>query len=219
MEELKGSRLFFYNLSSAGHAIFERIFVVYTLIFFLPPDEYTKIIGYNMKVFLPDNLIFGLIPIFGIILILGRVVDAVADPIIASLSDRSKSKIGRRRVFLLFGGLPLALSTVLIFFPPFPPGNFMNAFYLALICGFYFFFYTVYVAPYIALIPELKHNERDRQGMTTWQAVFMLIGAILVLLVGPILQNLSKPFNDLSRSASVEEIYNVGLVTILQAQR
>ena len=37
--------------------------------------------------------------------------------------------------------------------------------------------------------------------------------------VGPILQNLSKPVNDLSRGASVEEIYNVALVTILQAQR
>ena len=77
MEEFKGPRLFLYNLSSTGHAIFERIFVVYTLIFFLPPDEYTKFIGYNMKIFLPENLIFGLIPVFGIILILGRAVDAI----------------------------------------------------------------------------------------------------------------------------------------------
>jgi len=39
------------------------------------------------------------------------------------------------------------------------------------------------------------------------------------LAVGPILQNLSKPVNDLSRSASVEEIFNVGLVTILQSEK
>lgn len=194
MEEFKGPRLFFYNLSSAGHALFERIFVVYTLIFFLPPDEYTKIIGGTMKIFLPENLIFGLIPIFGFILILGRAVDAVADPLIASLSDRSKSKLGRRRIFLLVGGLPLALSTVLIFFPPFPPGNLMNAFYLALVCGSFWFFYTVYVAPYISLIPELKRTERGRQGVATWQAIFMLVGAILVLLVGPNLQNLFLGF-------------------------
>ena len=37
--------------------------------------------------------------------------------------------------------------------------------------------------------------------------------------VGPILQNLSKPVNDLSRSATVEEIYNVGLITILQSEK
>ena len=59
MEKIKKPRLFLYNLSSAGHAIFERIFVVYTLVFFMPPDEYTRIAGYDMKIFLPEKLIFG----------------------------------------------------------------------------------------------------------------------------------------------------------------
>ncbi|MBN1699056.1 MAG: MFS transporter [Spirochaetales bacterium] len=184
METFKGPRRFFYNLSNAGQAICDSIILFFAADFFIPPKEKLAI---GMPQFLSDQVFLGVLTVVGVVMIFGRIVDAVADPVIASMSDRSKSGLGRRRVFLIFGGLPLAVSTVLIFFPPVSNASWINAIYLAVMSGIYFFFYTVYVAPYIALIPELGHTEKERINLTTVQAAFALVGGVLVLICGPLL--------------------------------
>ena len=137
--------------------------------------------------FISDKTFWGVFTVLGVIMVAGRIVDAVADPLVASLSDRSNSRLGRRRVFLLFGGFPLAASTVLIFFPPLPYTSWINALYLAVVFACFFFFYTMYVAPYIALIPELGRTEQERMSMTTVQGYFALLGGAIVMIGGPVL--------------------------------
>jgi len=85
--------------------------------------------------------------------------------------------LGEGVFFLIIGGFPLAISTVLIFFPPVDHTSFINGIYLAIVFGLYFFFFTIYVVPYLALIPELGHNEKTRIGITTAQGYFSLIGS------------------------------------------
>jgi GPH family glycoside/pentoside/hexuronide:cation symporter len=182
MEEFKGPRRLFYNLSNAGQAICDSIILFFAADFFIPPKEK---LAAGMKQFLSDQVFLGVLTVVGVVMIFGRIVDAIADPLVASWSDSSKSKLGRRRMFLIFGGLPLAVSTALVFFPPVPATSWINAIYLAVISGIYFFFYTVYVAPYIALIPELGHTEKQRINLTTVQAAFALVGGVLVLILGP----------------------------------
>ena len=189
MEKFKGPRRFFYNFSTAGHALFDSLLLTFYVQFLLPSKE---AVDAGMVRFISDRVFLGVVTILGLIMVLGRIVDAVADPMIASFSDRSKSKLGRRRVFLLFGGLPLAASTVLIYFPPVPSTSWVNAVYLAVVFGCFFFFYTMYVAPYIALIPELGQSEKDRIGMTTAQGYFALLGGALVLVGGPVLLDYFK---------------------------
>ncbi len=186
MERFKGSRLFLYNFSTAGHALFDTMLLFYAAKFFLPTAE---AIEEGMIQFVPE-LILGFIPILGLLMVFGRIVDAVADPLIASWSDRSKSKLGRRRFFLIIGGLPLAVSTALVFFQPFPFTTVFNVIYSAIVFGLFFLFYTVYVAPYVALIPELGHSEKERLNMTTAQGYFALIGAGLVMIGGPMLYDI-----------------------------
>jgi GPH family glycoside/pentoside/hexuronide:cation symporter len=186
MERFKGSRLFLYNFSTAGHALFDTMLLFYAAKFFLPTAEN---IEQGMIQFVPE-LILGVIPILGLLMVFGRIVDALADPLIASWSDRSTSKFGRRRFFLIFGGAPLAISTALVFFPPFAFTSTLNVIYVALMFGLYFIFYTMYVAPYIALIPELGHSEKERLNMTTAQGYFALIGAGLVMIGGPMLYSM-----------------------------
>ena len=53
-----------------------------------------------------------------IIYAFGRLWDAITDPIIAAMSDRSKSSFGRRRKFLAISRLPFALLSILAFTPP-----------------------------------------------------------------------------------------------------
>jgi GPH family glycoside/pentoside/hexuronide:cation symporter len=186
MERFKGSRLFLYNFSTAGHALFDTMLLFYAAKFFLPTAE---TIEQGMIQFVPE-LILGVVPILGLLMVFGRIIDALADPLIAAWSDRSTSKFGRRRFFLIFGGAPLAISTALAFFPPFAFTTMLNVIYVALMFGLYFIFYTMYVAPYIALIPELGHSEKERLNMTTAQGYFALVGAGLVMIGGPMLYSI-----------------------------
>jgi len=187
MEEIKGKRLFLYNLSTTGWVLLDSIWLTFAIAFLLPPKEK---IAEGMIPFISNERFLGIITVLGAVMLFGRIIDAIADPLVASWTDRSTSRLGRRRFFLLIGGLPLALSTVLIFFPPVPYTSFTNGIYLAVVFGFYFFFFTVYVVPYLALIPELGHNEKARIGIATAQGYFSLIGSAIVMIGGPLLLTL-----------------------------
>ncbi|HER23722.1 MAG TPA: MFS transporter [Candidatus Atribacteria bacterium] len=187
MEEFKGKRLFLYNLSTTGWVLLDSIWLTFAIAFLLPPKER---VAEGMIPFVSNERFLGIITMLGAVMLFGRIVDAVADPLVASWTDRSTSRFGRRRFFLAIGGLPLALSTVLIFFPPLPHTSFVNGIYLAIIFGFYFFFFTIYVVPYLALIPELGHNEKARIGIATAQGYFSLIGSAVVMIGGPFLLTL-----------------------------
>ncbi len=181
MEHFKRWRQILYASGTIGQALVDNIFGVYLIFFLLPPKE----TGMPEMI---DNrpLLFGLTAI-GLIILFGRVIDSLADPLIAHWSDNSKKKIGRRKFFLVTGSFPLALFAALMFFPPVEGIAAMNAVYVAVVLGLYFFFFTWYVAPYLALIPELSESHKDRILITVLQAVFSLVGAALVLMVVPIL--------------------------------
>src|SRR5665648_520070 len=130
MEEFKGKRLFLYNLSTAGWVLLDSIWLTFAIAFLLPPKEK---IAEGMIPFISNERFLGVITVLGAVMLFGRIVDAVADPLIASWTDRSTSRFGRRKFFLIIGGLPLAISTVFLFFPPTPSTSFINGIYLAIL--------------------------------------------------------------------------------------
>ncbi len=184
VEKFSGVRRFLYNASTMGWVVIDSIFMTFYVAFLLPPKEK---VASGMVRFISDKTFLGIFTVLGSIMIFGRIIDAIADPLVASWSDRSKSPLGRRRFFLIIGGVPLALFSVLVFFPPIDHVSWFNAIYLALVFGGYFFAFTLYVAPYLALIPELGHTDSERLGMTTSQGYFSLIGNAVVMIGGPLL--------------------------------
>ena len=184
MEQFKGIRRVLYNASTAGWTLLDSIFMTFYVAFLLPPKEK---IAEGMIPFISNKAFLGVFTVLGSIMIFGRIVDAVADPLVAHWSDRSKAKVGRRRLFLMIGAIPLALFPVLLFFPPVAGVSAANIVYLALVFGGYFFAFTVYVGPYLALIPDLGRTDKERLGMTTAQGYFSLIGSAIVMIGGPIL--------------------------------
>lgn len=168
-------------LYSSGHigiTIADRIWVTFMLYFYLPPVES------GLPELISNKTILGFLTVAGLVTIFGRIIDSIADPLVATWSDRSKSPFGRRKIFLIIGGLPMMLLCVMLFFPITPGVSVINAFYLAIILGSLLFFYTVYVTPWLALIPEVSANDSERINIVTIQAVFSLLGVIVVMIGG-----------------------------------
>lgn len=151
------------------------------LVYFYQPDE--TAISQGQTVFIPQGLcILGMITIIGAITAFGRVFDAFTDPFIASRSDRCTSKNGRRIPFLKWASLPLALSTVLVFWSPVNSTSWLNAGFLFLMVLAYYFSITAYCTPYNALIPELGHTQRERLNISTVISFTFIAGTAVAYL-------------------------------------
>ncbi|SHN62757.1 MFS/sugar transport protein [Fervidobacterium gondwanense DSM 13020] len=71
--------------------------------FYMPPE------GVNFTQFIQKGIVFAGLTIVGLALGTSRLFDAITDPLVATLSDRSKLKLGRRRGYLAISVLPFAL--------------------------------------------------------------------------------------------------------------
>ena len=96
MEQFKGIRRLLYNASTAGWSLLDSIFLTFYVAFLLPPKEK---IAEGMVAFISNERFLGIFTVLGAVMIFGRIVDAVADPLVAYWSDRSRSALGRRRLF------------------------------------------------------------------------------------------------------------------------
>jgi GPH family glycoside/pentoside/hexuronide:cation symporter len=154
-----------YALGNAGFMIPDRIVLTVAFYYYLPPA------GRGLEPQLPDGMFLGVLTAWGFARLLGGAVDSLADPIVGFLSDRSRSRLGRRRSFMLAGLAPMALAPVALFWPPGEPGSRANLVALAAWLALFYVAFTVYVGPYLALIPELARDTRARLDLTTLMAV------------------------------------------------
>lgn len=169
-----------YSLGSLAFTLLERLIILYAIFYFLPPKE----LGLHSLV--AGRTFLGIITIPGAALLLGRILDGLADPVIAALSDSSRSRKGRRKVFLLYSGLPLALTSFLIFTPPQPTcESALNGLWLALMMGLFYIAFTAYVNPFLALMSELGRTTALRINISTYMALFGLLGMIFVTILFP----------------------------------
>lgn len=112
-----------------------------------------------------------------IIFIIGRSWDFINDPIIGYLSDRTRTRWGRRRPFLLFGAIPFGLSFVLLWLgPDFNQTGLIIYYSLAYIV--YEFMATTVYMPYFALTPELTDDYDERTKITSFRMMFNIIGSL-----------------------------------------
>lgn len=155
-EALSGRRRLAYALGNAGFMITDRIVVTIAVYFYLPPP------GRGLESQVPTGVFGGVLTAFGLAMLLGRIVDSIADPVVGHGSDRSRSRFGRRRVFMMAGIAPMVAAPLLLFWTPGPPESPLNAVWLGGLLVVYFTAFTVYVGPYLALIPEIAETEAAR---------------------------------------------------------
>lgn len=111
-------------------------------------------------------------------LLLGKAWDAVNDPLFGWLTDRTDSRFGKRRVFLLFGAIPLGLAVALLWFVP-PMDRIWTFVWIAASFILFDTLWTLTNVPYYALTAELTDDYDERSSLTTYRMV-MAVPAYLV---------------------------------------
>jgi GPH family glycoside/pentoside/hexuronide:cation symporter len=148
--------------------------------FYMPPDMTASVV---FPPFIYQGAIAGVVTVIGAITFVGRAFDAVANPLIASWSDRSSARIGRRRWFMLVSAVPFSLFSVLVFIPlrhfsgpPSLASSWANAAWLAAAVLAFYFFFVMYTTSYNALISELGHTPHERLLISTMISVAWALG-------------------------------------------
>ena len=119
--------------------------------------------------------------VMGVIFGISRVWDAVSDPLVGYLSDRSKNRLGRRRSWLLFSILPLAGMFIWVFAPPGSLSAGMLIVWMAIgVIGFYSAL-TMLVVPHVSLGAELSEDYHLRSRLYGLRHGAFTFGAILAL--------------------------------------
>lgn len=121
------------------------------------------------------------------IILIGRVFDALNDPVMGMIVDRTKSKWGKMRPYLLFSPVPIAICTILLFTAPFEDGS-SAAFIWALITYILWgVAFTVQDVPFWGLSSVITPLENERTSFISTARLGSTFGGILPALLVPIL--------------------------------
>ena len=131
-----------------------------------------------LLIFYTDVLQISAVAAAGVLLV-ARVVDAITDPIMGAIAERTHTRWGRLRPYLLVGAIPLGVITVLTFTVPDlgETGRVLWAYATYILFGI---LYTVVTIPYSALTASLTDDYDERTQLSTWRMGCAFIGAAVV---------------------------------------
>ncbi len=140
------------------------------------------IIGAYLAIFLTD--VVGVLPqVAAAAIFIGRSWDYVNDPLIGHISDRTRTRWGRRRPFLLLGALPFALAFTLLWWRPPFTSQVALAVYYAIAYVLFDSAATFVYMPFFALTPELTSDYDERTALTTYRMFFSILGSLIAFTV------------------------------------
>ncbi len=120
----------------------------------------------------------------GTIFLIAKIWDAVTDPMVGTLSDRTTHKSGRRRPWLLAGAPLLAIFSIMAWAPPTGlEGNGLIAWITVAVLGFYTA-YTIFDVPHMALGAELTLDAAERNRVFGVRQVLRVTGMLAAALLG-----------------------------------
>ena len=169
-----------FAVGQLGWSILSGLINAWLVTFYLPT---TQDVEKGAHFYLPTGLIiFGILTILGLIAFICRIFDAVTDPWIASLSDRSTNPKGRRIPFMKRAAVPFAVIAVLVFFAPVNGVSGVNIAWVLCTLILFYLFMTMYCTPYNALISEFGKTQEDRMYISTAISLTFFFGTLIAYL-------------------------------------
>lgn len=152
-----------YGLGDAASSMFWKLFGMYLMFF------YTDIFGMEAKV-------------VGTMFLITRIWDSVFDPIVGIIADRTESKWGKFRPFILFLAIPFAVIGVFTFFTP-EFGTTGKIIYAYVTYSLMMIVYSGINVPYASLLGVMSPDPKVRNVLSTFRMTFAYIGSFVTLLL------------------------------------
>ena len=145
------------------------------------------VIGYPLAIWIPAHYSGGLgisLALVGTILMLARLTDVVTDPIIGEMSDRWRTRIGRRRPWLIMGWPVMTLGVYMLFIPP----EGVGIIYFLMWLTIFFLGSTMIALPHRAWGAELSPDYHQRSRVTAAREIYVLVGLMIAAAVPMIIE-------------------------------
>ncbi|MFB3387855.1 MFS transporter [Flavobacterium sp. LAR06] len=181
-----------YGLGDAASSMFWKIFSMYLLFF------YTDV--------------FGIAPaVVGTMFLITRIWDSCFDPIVGIIADRTKSKWGKFRPYLLWVAVPFAVIGVLTFYTPdFDEKG--KIIYAYVTYSLMMMIYSLINVPYASLLGVMSSDRKERNTLSSYRMVFAFGGSLLALwLIEPLVNYFGGSLN--SKSGWLATIAVFGVIT------
>ncbi|MGD1857828.1 MAG: MFS transporter [Leptolyngbyaceae cyanobacterium] len=149
----------------------------------------SNLLAFSFLIFLTN--VAGLDPLVaGTVLLIGKIWDAVNDPVVGMLSDRTRTRWGRRYPWIVLTGIPFGITFLLNWVVPgFTNQTLLFWYYVAVSIIFQVFFTTTNL-PYSTLTAEMTEDYDERTELTSFRLSFSLAGAVLILALGLVVSQL-----------------------------
>jgi GPH family glycoside/pentoside/hexuronide:cation symporter len=150
-----------YGFGDAASSMFWKLFSMYLLFF------YTDIFGISAAV-------------VGTMFLITRIWDAAFDPVVGMIADRTETRRGKFRPFLLFGAIPFGLAGILTFTSPsFSEGG--KIVYAYITYSVMMMVYSFVNVPYASLLGVMSSDGKERTTLSSFRMIFAFIGSIIAL--------------------------------------
>lgn len=166
---------------STGVALSTRVALSKRIAYALPALA-LAVVGIPLYVYMPKfyaDVVGVDVGLIGVLLLAARLFDAVSDPFIGILSDRTRTRFGRRRPWLALGVVPLAIALVALFAPPADLAADAAALWFGIGLFGVFLLWTIVAVPYESLGPEISFDYDERTSILALRDGLLIVGTVL----------------------------------------